>query len=266
MDSYVVESNIHFPTDLNLLYDSGRKCFDFIEFFKRSAVSLDGWRKVHYLRKQYRRFYRRSSEIHRKKGRNYEDRLKLSVINYLEAASFLSIKIQDSLLQLSAMVIKGELEIPLFSGIESMKYYKEMLDKHIDLVRRRIILGEVIEHREKLFSIFEPHVEWLSKGKMHRRVELGHNVVIATDQYNFILDYEVMIRQSDPEMGMVIGQRLIERYKTHNRLYSMSFDRGYYSFTTKAILAKEIEHVIMPKPGKKSIKLEEQEREAVFVC
>ncbi|MEJ7684789.1 MAG: hypothetical protein WKG06_44485 [Segetibacter sp.] len=30
-DSYAVETNVHFPTDLNLLWDSLRKCLDMIE-------------------------------------------------------------------------------------------------------------------------------------------------------------------------------------------------------------------------------------------
>ncbi|MEJ7677039.1 MAG: hypothetical protein WKG06_04015 [Segetibacter sp.] len=28
-DSYAVETNVHFPTDLNLLWDSVRKCFGY---------------------------------------------------------------------------------------------------------------------------------------------------------------------------------------------------------------------------------------------
>ena len=31
VDSYVLESDVHFPTDLNLLRDAGRKCVDLIE-------------------------------------------------------------------------------------------------------------------------------------------------------------------------------------------------------------------------------------------
>ena len=30
-DSYAVETNVHFPTDLNLLWDSSRKCLDTLE-------------------------------------------------------------------------------------------------------------------------------------------------------------------------------------------------------------------------------------------
>jgi IS5 family transposase len=58
--------------------------------------------------------------------------------------------------------------------VESLKYYQEMLLKHIDLVMRRVLNEEVIPHSEKVFSIFEPHVEWLAKGKTNCPIEIGH--------------------------------------------------------------------------------------------
>ena len=44
-DSYVLETNIHFPTDLNLLYDSLRKCLDMIKKLKEVS-DIKGWRKM----------------------------------------------------------------------------------------------------------------------------------------------------------------------------------------------------------------------------
>jgi len=38
VDSYVLETDVHFPTDLNLLWDAGRKCVDWIENFRRAAA------------------------------------------------------------------------------------------------------------------------------------------------------------------------------------------------------------------------------------
>ena len=265
MDSYVVESNIHFPTDLNLLWDSGRKCFDMIDYFLESGIVLSGWRKHLYARKQLRRAYRCVSEIHRKKGKDYDDRLKGATKSYLQYARTLSAKTRCSLEQLYALVVAGELSIIQALNIDELKYYLRMLEKHIDLVERRILKGQKIAHSEKVFSIFEPHTEWISKGKLHKKVELGHNVVIATDQYQFIVDYEVMMHQSDVEMGLLLGKRIIKKYKGEHEIYSMSFDRGFYSSLVKEELSKEVEKVIMPKRGKKSIKQQEEEREEIFV-
>lgn len=34
VDTYVLETDVHFPTDFNLLYDAGRKCLDLIEKYR----------------------------------------------------------------------------------------------------------------------------------------------------------------------------------------------------------------------------------------
>ena len=54
-----------------------------------------------------------------------------------------------------------------------LERFMVLLHKHIDLLERRIIKGEEIPHKEKLFSIFEDYTEWITKGKMHPNVELG---------------------------------------------------------------------------------------------
>ena len=43
VDSYVLETDVHFPTDLNLLWDAGRKCVDWIEKLRRGGCALPGW-------------------------------------------------------------------------------------------------------------------------------------------------------------------------------------------------------------------------------
>src|SRR5438093_2467742 len=43
-DSYVLETNVHFPTDLNLLWDAQRKCADLLVPLVQAA-KLGGWRK-----------------------------------------------------------------------------------------------------------------------------------------------------------------------------------------------------------------------------
>ncbi len=44
-DSYVLETDVHFPTDLNLLWDASRKCVDLVEAMIADGFTLPGWRK-----------------------------------------------------------------------------------------------------------------------------------------------------------------------------------------------------------------------------
>ena len=72
VDSYVVETNVHFPTDINLLWDSGRKVLDTIGHLLKSGLQLSGWQKHRYHRRKLRSSYRKCAEIHRKKGAKYQ--------------------------------------------------------------------------------------------------------------------------------------------------------------------------------------------------
>ena len=59
-DSFVVESNVHFPTDYNLLWDSARKCSDVIGYFTDKYPTIKGWRNLRYW---YRQLKNKSREI-----------------------------------------------------------------------------------------------------------------------------------------------------------------------------------------------------------
>jgi len=78
-----------------------------------------------------------------------------------------------------------------------LDYFIKMQKKHIDLVDRRLLQKQTIPHEEKLFSIFENHAEWLYKGKATKPITIGHNVLIATDQFNFVLHHEVLTKVSE---------------------------------------------------------------------
>ncbi len=252
-DSFVVETNVHFPTDINLLRDCGKKCLDMVDKLKEDCV-LEGWRESKSLRLKLHKAYRKTSEIHRKKGKNFKARLKASTVGYLAVCDKLSKKVKYTLDHTQSTDIK------IMILLLSLQEYYALLIKHMDLVERRIIKGETIAHEEKMFSIFEPHTEWINKGKSHKKVELGLNVTICTDQYNFIIDYRVMENEVDKEISIKIGNSVVEKYNPTTYSHdSISFDRGYYSSLAKEALSKKYNKVVLPKPGKKTQSEKEEE-------
>ncbi|MBT5221811.1 MAG: hypothetical protein HOM15_03110 [Gammaproteobacteria bacterium] len=46
-----------------------------------------------------------------------------------------------------------------------MQTFRDHRDRQIDPIKRRFIEGETIPHDEKVFSLFQPHTEWISKSK-----------------------------------------------------------------------------------------------------
>jgi hypothetical protein len=249
-DSYVLETNVHFPTDLNLLWDSSRKCLDIMDVL-RKEINLPGWRKINHIRKTIKSVFRATS--HQVFKGKKEELKKQSVKIYLQQTEAL---VQRCQAILDNEAILGSSPTILLTLID-LQRYKDYAVKMIDLTRRRLLKDEIIPAAEKIYSIFEPHTEWITKGKMNKKVELGHLLLITTDQYQFIADYKVMEGEKDPsQIPSIIQQKFKDQ-----KIYSHSFDKGFYSkdnFT--ALQQSGIQEVIMPKKGK--LNKEEKQRES----
>jgi len=144
--------------------------------------------------------------------------------------------------------------------VAELSYFHDHLKKHIDLVYRRLMLGQSIKHDEKVFSLFEPHTEWISKGKAGTPVELGLRLAVATDQFGFILGYRVMQQEQDVDIAVPFAQQLLERYS----IASLSFDKGFWSRPNYQKLNSLVDQLVMPKKGKLSQSDKEREYSKTF--
>jgi len=128
------------------------------------------------------------------------------------------------------------------------------------LVTRRIINGETIPHEEKMFSIFETYTEWIKKGKSRPSVELGKKLAITTDQFDLIVDYQIMNHEQDRDIVIALADRLLTKYK----IESWSLDKGFWGKENKQLLQLEIPKVVMPKLGKRNKQEETEETSRLF--
>ena len=95
----------------------------------------------------------------------------------------------------------------------------------------------------KIFSLFEPQTEWISKGKAGVPVELGLRVCILADQHPFILHHHVMEKQTDWDSGGEMVQATRSRFP---ELHSCRFDNGFHSPSNQDTLGEELEGVGLP--------------------
>ncbi len=257
-DTYVLETDVHFPTDLNLLWDAGRKCVDLVEGLLAGGFPLPGWRKFKAWRRQLKACERAASQAVYRGGPNQEVRVKRAVRTYLAVGRELSAKVRQSLLELCDQTVE-------LSRWERLAYFHGMLDKHLDLVARRLLQEETIPAHEKVFSLFEPHTEWIQKGKQRPNVELGHRLLIATDQHQLIQDYDVAVGVADPHRSVPLADRLLGRYGPGS-VASLSFDKGFTDAEDRELLSLYVPVVVMPKRGKKSAAERERENDKQFVA
>jgi len=250
-DSFVVESNVHFPTDYNLLWDCAKKCLDAIAKLMKKHKQISGWRKLGDWRYKIKGLMRELGKASASGGKNKQQRLEKAAKDYLSKATGLLNKIEKEQ-ALFPMEDMHDLEMHVI-----LEHFTLLMKKHIDLVDRRILKGEKIAHSEKLFSVFEDYTEWIKKGKSRPNVELGKKLSITTDQYNLIVDYEIMVHQQDRDLVISLADRMLMKYK----IGSWSFDKGYWRKENKELLQLEIPKVIMPKLGRRN-KIEEIEEKS----
>jgi len=248
IDTYVLETNVHFPTDFNLLWDASRKSIELAGQIYRD-LKLSGWRKYKDWREKIQCAYHNAAKSCRGAGKHTDKGLN-AAIEYLSLAEQLSQKLKDSIELLQVILILPDFN---FIKLYELIYFKDHIDKHIDLVRRRIIFKETIAHADKIFSLFEPFTEWIKKGKIRNQVELGLRIAVATDQFGFILGYRVLQHEQDVDIAVPFAQELLSQYA----IFSISFDKGFWSPKNYYQLVGLVDKLIMPKKGKLN-KLEQQ--------
>jgi phage terminase Nu1 subunit (DNA packaging protein) len=239
-DSFVVESNVHFPTDYNLLWDSTRKAMDIISWFIDKYPNIEHWRKLNDWYKTLKNLSRAVGQASSGGGKGKDKRMKYAANKYLTKARAFRDKLKVSQNDLPII------ELIDMANIIRLERFIELLNKHIDLVDRRIIKGENIPHQEKLFSIFEEYTEWITKGKRRPSVELGKKLSITTDHFGLILDYVIMENQFDSQIVQSTANRVLSKFA----IKSWSFDKGYWHKDNKELLSLFVEELIMPKKGK----------------
>ena len=252
-DSFVVESNVHFPTDYNLLWDSARKCIDMVTKLQEKH-NLQGWRKINHWRKDLKNKMRALGRASSSGGKGKHKRVTSTARTYLTKAKALFDKLEKDKCNFPQEDVA---DIVIVSELER---FMELLQKHIDLLERRILKGEQIEHEEKMFSIFEEYTEWVAKGKKRPSVELGKKVAITTDEFNLIIDYHVMEHQADSQIVADLANRIFSKYNVE----SWSFDKGFWHKNNKLILAQKVTTLVLPKKGKCNKVESQEEKSSLF--
>lgn len=142
-----------------------------------------------------------------------------------------------------------------------VQQYMVDAERQIDQTTRRVVEGKTIPHSEKVFSIFEPHTEWIVKGKAGVPMELGLRVCIIEDQYQFLLHHQVMEKQTDDQVAVSVIRETKQRFSD---LATCSFDKGFHSPENQAKLPELLGIVALPRKGKQSKKIQEIESSADF--
>jgi hypothetical protein len=250
-DSFVVETNVHYPTGINLLFDAMRKIIE-LSAPLCERYRLSDWRQSKYNIKCLKRLARSAQNKKRGKGKSEEQKKKRDLLikeahrEYLKVAQHYLDRACDTLKKLTTQVQLKPNDILLVDNIYT---FVDHAKRQMDQINRRVLCDEIIFHHEKVFSIFEPHTEWVCKGKAGVPVELGLRVCVLEDQYQFILHHRVMEKETDDQVAVTMVEAGQERFPN---LTAVSYDKGFHSPQNQEALNKKLGLVALPRKGRLS--------------
>jgi hypothetical protein len=228
-------------------------------------LGMSDWRQSAYNLRQVKQAMRTAQNKKRSKAKTPEQVEKNQALiveahqTYLKVAQTYLDKVGQTLLTISQQGLGDPLELAKKVEIEGFMAHAV---RQINQIECRVIQGEVIPHAEKVFSIFQPHTEWISKGKAGVPVELGVKVCILEDQHQFILHHQVMQQQTDDEVTV---EMVTEAKKRFPKLNVCSFDKGFHSKENQIALKEHLKLVVAPRKGKLSQQAQEEEQAPAFV-
>jgi IS5 family transposase len=130
--------------------------------------------------------------------------------------------------------------------VEQIMYFRGHGKTLIEQIERRCFKDQTIAHEEKIFSLFEPHTEWIVKGKAGISQELGLRVAIVECTQGFVLHHQVMEQETDEQIAVEIIKETKAQFKN---LRSCSFDKGFHSPENQQKLSAILDFCVLPKKG-----------------
>jgi len=268
-DTFVVETNIHYPTESALIGDGLRKIVTLATELA-TAAKLGGWRQSKHLLKKVRGLVRKIGQLSRAKAAG-ATRLQPDYQKLLAVARHLLQRARALLQALGFAPDPTEFTLEkVKSGAASIQtanakllHYVILTEKVCDNARRRVLHGETVANDEKIHSIFEPHTELIKRGKQPNPIQFGHNVLVVEDAAGFVVDYQVVANGVlDQELAVPVIKRLQKRFA--GKIRSASFDRAFHTPANQKDLADIVKHPCIAAKGQEQGRTQHQKGTVAF--
>lgn len=252
-DSFVIETNIHYPTESSLIWDGVKKMIPLCV-----ALALDlgelGWRQAEQLKRRIKEKARVISQISASKSPKAKEGLPNAYGNLLE-------RTDELIRRAKALKTKGDEECSgpsTIKRVQQLQVWIELTEQVCDTARRRVLLGESVPNTEKLFSLFETHTQLYRRGKAGTPNQFGRLVLVFEDAAGFISHYTIMHRDAQ-DKDVIVEQTQIAQTNHGGEIEKASFDRGFYAPENEEKLSLIIASPCLPPrhPKQYAEKLEE---------
>jgi transposase, IS5 family len=257
-DSFVMETNIHYPSESTLIRDGVRKIIELV-VPQAEAFSLPGWRQHEHLLGKVRKLTRCIERIAVRKGPDYQERLKKPYRQLLQLSGKILRKARAFCDELSA----SDDGCSLVFNVHEIRTFIERTQQVRETARRRVLNGEKVPNNEKLFSIFEPHTQLYKRGKAKQPRQFGRLILVYEDATGFVVRHHLLPRDKGDRDVIVEQTKSLQDF-LDGKMESLSLDRGFHTPQNQVLLAQIVKHPCLPKPGAKQAAKQEETASVQF--
>jgi len=264
VDTTVVETNIHYPTDSSLLGDGVRV----LTRVMKQVTAITGTAGAT-LRDRTRSVKLRLLAIgraSRNKSDQGKEKLKTLYQTLLETTGRVVGQAKRFVADMAAGV-KRSADLMQQAVVDSLKIELEVMLPRVEQVIRQTkarVLGGDTRAAGKLVSIFEPTTEIIRKGKASKPTEFGKLVKIQEAEHQIIIDYAVYAQR--PSDSALLVPAIREHQDRLGRVPDLvAADPGFYSGTGEATAkAMGVKWVSVPATGTKSARRKQEQKKRWF--
>ena len=260
VDTTVVETDIRYPTDSTLLWDTVRVVTRLVRQLDDLVPAGVGPFTV-----RTRAARRRMAEIQRMTAKQ---RLTQQVPTYRALIGITERVVTEARAVVARAqaprgdVLRGATVAALKQQIVS---YCDLGDRVLSQTRRRVLQGEQVPTEEKVYSIFEPHTDLIKRGKERKPIEFGHKVFLAESGHGLITQYQVLTGNPADQDHVTPS---LTRHATifHQAPDLYSSDRGFFNESNlEACRTAGVKLTCIPQSGgKRSAEREAFEKSPAF--
>jgi IS5 family transposase len=253
-DTTVVETNITYPTDARLLWDSIRVLTRIMKRIRNQLPLLD-FGFANRTRCSKKLCYK----ITMAKGPNAG---KVRKKQYRRL-----IKVANEVFEMGSVCYNSlpDLDSPrIMTLLDQLDHFLTLSAVAIDQCERRILKGENVPASDKIVSLFEEHTDIIRRGKSNSPTEFGHKVNFTTGKSGLITQYQVL--RGNPGDNELLPNILKKHEQQYGKVpVKLSADRRYFSADNEADAYQAgVKYVSICKPGYRSRQRIQMEKEAWF--
>jgi transposase, IS5 family len=260
VDTTVVETNIHYPTDSSLLGDGVRVLTRIMK--KVAEVAGDVGIRLRDRTRSVKLRVLAIARASRNKTEKGKEKLKQSYIRLLDATSRVVGQAKRFSLAIAGRVKRGNRALLQ----RAWKQFDEMIPRVQQVLhqtRERVLKGNT-RAEGKLLSIFETHTEVIRKGKTHKPNEFGQMIKIQEAENQIITHYEIYDqRPADSALLVPSVERHILQFGRAPEL--VTADPGFFSAANEARAeALGVRRVSIPSHATKSPARKQRQKKRWF--